>query len=52
MTASTLPLAKEIDGFEFTGMPIHEGLVRDLAPVPSSPAVETGNDSWRFKNRG
>ena len=31
MTASKLPLAKEIDGFEFTGTPINEGLVRDLA---------------------
>lgn len=31
MTASKLPLAKEIDGFEFAGTPINEGLVRDLA---------------------
>jgi DNA replication protein DnaC len=31
MTASKLPLAKEIDGFDFTGTPINEGLVRDLA---------------------
>jgi len=31
MTASKLPLAKEIEGFEFTGTPINEGLVRDLA---------------------
>jgi DNA replication protein DnaC len=31
MTASKLPLAKEVDGFEFTGTPINEGLVRDLA---------------------
>ncbi len=31
MTASKLPLAKEIDGFEFTNTPINEGLVRDLA---------------------
>jgi DNA replication protein DnaC len=31
MTASRLPLAKEIDGFEFAGTPINEGLVRDLA---------------------
>ncbi len=31
MTASKLPLAKEIAGFEFAGTPINEGLVRDLA---------------------
>lgn len=31
MTASRLPLAKEIDAFEFSGTPINEGLVRDLA---------------------
>lgn len=31
MTASRLPLAREIDGFEFAGTPINEGLVRDLA---------------------
>lgn len=31
MTASRLPLAKEIDTFEFSGTPINEGLVRDLA---------------------
>ena len=31
MTASKLPLAREIDAFEFTGTPINEGLVRDLA---------------------
>ena len=30
MTAK-LPLARELDGFEFTGTPINEGLVRDLA---------------------
>jgi len=31
MTASKLPLARELDGFEFAGTPINEGLVRDLA---------------------
>lgn len=31
MAASKLPLAREIDGFEFAGTPINEGLVRDLA---------------------
>ncbi|MFQ8434071.1 ATP-binding protein, partial [Amaricoccus sp. W119] len=31
MTASKPPLAREIDAFEFTGTPINEGLVRDLA---------------------
>jgi DNA replication protein DnaC len=31
MTASRLPLVKEVDGFEFAGTPINESLVRDLA---------------------
>jgi len=31
MTASKLPLAREMDGFEVTGTPINEGLIRDLA---------------------
>ncbi|MBC7737619.1 MAG: ATP-binding protein [Candidatus Saccharibacteria bacterium] len=31
MTIAKLPLAKDIDQFDFTGTPINEGLVRDLA---------------------
>ena len=31
MTASKLPFAKDMAGFEFAGTPINEGLVRDLA---------------------
>jgi DNA replication protein DnaC len=31
MTIAKLPLAKDIDAFDFTGTPINEGLVRDLA---------------------
>ena len=31
MTASKLPLAKDIAGFEFAGTPINESLVGDLA---------------------
>ncbi len=31
MTISKLPLAKDIDQFDFTGTPINEGLVKDLA---------------------
>src|ERR1700757_2065181 len=31
MTIAKLPLAKDVDGFEFQGTPINEGLVRDLA---------------------
>ncbi len=30
MTIAKLPLAKDIDAFDFTGTPINEGLVRDL----------------------
>src|SRR5271155_2751108 len=31
LTIAKLPLAKDVDGFEFKGTPINEGLVRDLA---------------------
>lgn len=31
MTAAKLPLAKDIEEFDFTGTPINEGLVRELA---------------------
>ncbi len=31
MTIAKLPLAKDIDAFDFAGTPINEGLVRDLA---------------------
>ena len=31
LTIANLPLAKDVDGFEFDGTPINEGLVRDLA---------------------
>ena len=31
MTVAKLPLAKDIDAFDFTGTPINEGLVRELA---------------------
>ena len=31
LTIAKLPLAKDIDNFNFTGTPINEGLVRDLA---------------------
>lgn len=32
LTIAKLPLAKDIDEFDFTGTPINEGLVRDRAP--------------------
>ena len=31
LTIAKLPLAKDIDDFDFTGTPINEGLIRDLA---------------------
>jgi DNA replication protein DnaC len=31
LTIARLPLAKDVDGFEFDGTPINESLVRDLA---------------------
>jgi DNA replication protein DnaC len=31
LTVAKLPLAKDVDGFEFNGTPINESLVRDLA---------------------
>ena len=37
LTIAKLPLAKDLDDFEFTGTPINETLVRDLAGAPSLP---------------
>jgi len=31
LSIAKMPLAKDLDGFEFTGIPINEALVRDLA---------------------
>ena len=31
LTTAKLPLAKDLDGFDFTGTPVNEALVRDLA---------------------
>ncbi len=31
MTIAKLPLAKDVDGFEFAGTPINEALARDLS---------------------
>ena len=31
LTIAKLPLAKDLEGFDFTGTPINEALVRDLA---------------------
>ena len=33
MTLAKLPLAKDIDDFDFTGTPINEALVRELTPL-------------------
>ncbi|WP_444860956.1 ATP-binding protein [Sphingobium lactosutens] len=48
MAAAKLPVVKDLDAFRFEGTPINEGLVRSLH---SGAFIETGNDSWRFKNR-
>jgi hypothetical protein len=31
LTVAKLPLAKDIDNFDFTGTPVNEALIRDLA---------------------
>lgn len=36
MTVAKLPLAKDIEEFDFTGTPINEGLVRSWPPAASS----------------
>ena len=36
-----LPLAKDLDDFQFEGTPINEALVRDLAGAPFSPSSAT-----------
>ena len=44
LTVAKLPLAKDVDDFAFKNTPINEALVRDLAPVASSPSSATS--SW------
>ncbi len=41
LTIAKLPLAKDLDDFEFAGTPINQTLVHDLAGVPSSPSSAT-----------
>ena len=41
LTIAKLPLAKDLDDFEFAGTPINQTLVRDLTGVPSSPSSAT-----------
>ena len=41
MTLAKLPLAKDLDGFEFAGTPINEALVRELSNSGSWPSNAT-----------
>jgi hypothetical protein len=43
MTIAKLPLAKDIEQFDFTDTPIKEGLVRDLASGASWPTSATSS---------
>src|ERR1700724_2223906 len=41
LTIAKLPLAKDIDEFDFAGTPVNEALVRDLAGAPFLPSSAT-----------
>ena len=41
LSIAKLPLAKDLDGFQFKGTPINETLLRDLAGAHSSPSSAT-----------
>jgi hypothetical protein len=43
LTIAKLPLAKDIDQFDFEGTPVNEGLVRELAGGASSPTNATSS---------
>ncbi len=51
LTIAKLPLAKDLDNFQFNGTPINETLVRDLASggIPC-PAAQCRSD-WRDRHR-
>jgi hypothetical protein len=40
-TIAKLPLAKDIEGFDFTGTPVNEALIRDPASGAFSPNSAT-----------
>ena len=50
LTIAKLPLAKDIDDFDFTGTPVNQALIRDLAsgaflaehPKPAMPGSAAG----------
>jgi hypothetical protein len=41
LTIARLPLAKDLDDFQFEGTPTNEALVNDLAAAASSPSNAT-----------
>ncbi len=41
LTIAKLPSAKDIDDFDFTGTPVNEALIRDLASGAFSPSSAT-----------
>src|SRR5206468_2677889 len=61
LTIAKLPLAKDIDDFDFTGTPVNQALIRDLASGAFLPeqrnavligGTGTGSRIWRSPLRG
>jgi hypothetical protein len=47
LTIARLPLAKDLDDFQFEGAPTNAALVNDLAARPHRPATQRGLSGWR-----
>jgi hypothetical protein len=51
LTIAKLPLAKDVDGFEFNGTPINESLARDLAGGDFIAQQARRCSGWRDRHR-
>jgi hypothetical protein len=49
LTIAKLPLAKDLDDFDFTDTPINQTLIRDLASEVAFTPSSTSSTGWRAK---